>query len=51
MTERPKTLAEIQENCRRLADEIRDPDVAIILYRAAHDLLQCVRKERGGRLN
>jgi hypothetical protein len=37
-------LAEIQEDCRRFADEVGNPVVALILYRAAHDLEQHVRE-------
>jgi hypothetical protein len=42
MSERPKTLAEIQEECRRFAAEIGIPDVARILSRAADDLERLV---------
>jgi hypothetical protein len=45
MTEHSKTLAEIQEDCRRFADEVGNPVVALILYRAAYDLEQHVRKD------
>jgi hypothetical protein len=38
MPERPKTIAEIQEECRRLAAEIGDPKVSRILCRLADDL-------------
>jgi hypothetical protein len=44
MTEHPKTLAEIQEECRRFAAEIGDTTLALILYRAAHDLEQLARQ-------
>ena len=44
MTERPKTLAEIQEDCRRFADEAGNPVTALILWRAAYDLHQLARK-------
>jgi hypothetical protein len=46
MTEHSKTLAEIQEDCRRFAAEIGDTTLALILYRAAHDLEQYVRNDR-----
>jgi hypothetical protein len=46
MTERPKILAEIQEECRCFAAEIGDKTLALILYRAAYDLEQYVRKSR-----
>jgi hypothetical protein len=42
--ERPKTLAEIQEECRRFAAEACDPKVAQILSRAADDLERYVRE-------
>jgi hypothetical protein len=38
MSERLKTLAEIQADCRRLAAEIGDPKVSLILSRLADDL-------------
>jgi hypothetical protein len=44
MTERSKTLAEIQEDCRRFADEVCNPVTALILYRAAYDLHQIAGK-------
>jgi hypothetical protein len=40
MTERSKTLAKIQEDCRRFADELSNKTLALILYRAAYDLEQ-----------
>jgi hypothetical protein len=49
MTERPKTLAEIQEECRRFAAETSDQKVARILSRAADDLgrvLRCMMDQR-----
>jgi hypothetical protein len=51
MQEHPKTLAEIQEDCRRFAAEIGDTTLALILYRAAHDLEQYVRKDQHRTLN
>ena len=38
MPERQKTLAEIQEECRRFAAETGDPEASRILRRAADDL-------------
>jgi hypothetical protein len=51
MTENSKTLAEIQEDCRRFAAEIGDTTLALILYRAAHDLEQYARKDQDRTLN
>jgi hypothetical protein len=48
MTECSKTLAEIQEDCRRFADEVGNPGIALILYRAAFDLEQYIRKSAVG---
>jgi hypothetical protein len=47
MTERPKTLPEIQKECRRLAAEIGDPKVAEILRSLADDLERHVGKANG----
>jgi hypothetical protein len=48
MTECPKTLAEIQEDCRRFAAELAQfgdkKTLALILYRAAYDLEQHARQ-------
>jgi hypothetical protein len=51
MTESSKTLAEIQEDCRRFADGVSNPVTALILYRAAFDLEQLARKDLNKRLN
>jgi hypothetical protein len=51
MTERVKTLAEIQEECRRFAAEVGDKTLALILYRAAYDLEQHARQAAKRRLN
>jgi hypothetical protein len=40
-----KTLAEIKDDCRRFADEIGDKALALILYRAAHDLDMHIQRE------
>jgi len=47
MPERLKTLAEIQEESRRFAAEIGDPEVARILSRAADDLERHARQTAG----
>jgi hypothetical protein len=44
MQQRPKTLAEIQEECRRFAAEARDPEASRILNRAADDLERHARQ-------
>jgi hypothetical protein len=44
MSERAKTVAEIEQECRRFAFEIRDPEAARILYRLADDLEQQARE-------
>ena len=50
--DRPKTLAEIQEECRRFAAEIGDSEAAWILGRTADDLERHVREsDRPKRLN
>jgi len=47
----PKTLREIQEECRRFAAEIGDPKAARILSRAADDLERHAQESaRPGRL-
>jgi hypothetical protein len=52
MTERSKTITEIQEDCRRFAAETGDREVSRILSRAADDLERHVQNsDRGKRLN
>jgi hypothetical protein len=46
MPDHPKTVFEIQEECRRFAAETDDTDVSQILAQAADDLEQIVRKTR-----
>jgi hypothetical protein len=44
MQERPKTLSEIEEECRRFAAESGDPEISRILRQAADDLERHARK-------
>jgi N-acetylglucosamine kinase-like BadF-type ATPase len=46
MSERQKTLAEIQKECRRFAAEIGNPEASRILSRAADDLERHVRQSQ-----
>jgi hypothetical protein len=40
-----KTLSDIKDDCRRFADEIGDKALALILYRAAHDLEMHIQQD------
>jgi hypothetical protein len=44
MPQRQKTLAEIQEECRRFGAETGDPELSRILRRAADDLARHERQ-------
>jgi hypothetical protein len=46
MPEREKTLADIQDECRRFAGETDDPEVSRILCRAADDLEPYARQNQ-----